>query len=96
MWCIKPTFYQKFAKSEKFAQFRILHSLKVSGVMIITNLAVLGARRQDPKNSIGFIKKINTFELKKSVRRVYGRDVVGFGVILMEMPKIKKSTAALH
>ena len=57
---------------------------------------VLGARRQDPKNSRGYNEKSNTFELKKSVRRVYGRDVVGYGVILMEMPKIKKSTAALH
>ena len=63
--------------------------------MIHRNLVVLGARREDPKKSKGFNKEINTFELKKSVRRVYGWDVVGYGVILMEMPKMYKITAAL-
>ena len=53
MWCIKPTFFDNFLKSAKFAQSRILHSLKPSGVRIRTNLVVLGARDQDSGGSGG-------------------------------------------
>ena len=64
----KPTFFGKFPKSEKFAESRILHSLKRSGGRLRTNLVpetkilgVLGAETT----------KIKTFGVKMILRRVF-------------------------
>ena len=53
----KPTFFGKFPKSEKFAESRILHSLKRSGGRLRTNLVVLGARDKDSGGSGGRTNK---------------------------------------
>ena len=66
----KPTFCQKNTKSEKFAQSRILHSLKALGARIRINLVVLGARTQDSENSGSSDQEIGAFGLKMILRRV--------------------------
>ena len=53
----KPTFWGKFPKSEKFAESRILHSLKRSGGRLRTNLVVLGASDKDSGGSGGRTNK---------------------------------------
>ena len=67
----KPTFCQKNTKSEKFAQSRILHSLKALGARIRINLVVLGARTQDSENSGNSDQEIGAFGLKMILRRVF-------------------------
>ena len=67
----KPTFCQKNLKSAKFAQSRILHSLKALGARIRINLVVLGAKSQDPKNSGDCNQQIGAFGLKMILRRVF-------------------------
>ena len=67
----KPTFFQKFPKSAKFAESRILHSLKPLGARIRINLVVLGARSQDSENSGGSDEEIGAFGLKMILRRVF-------------------------
>ena len=60
----KPTFLVKFPKSEKFAQSRILHSLKTSGAPGARILKVLGV----------VTTKINIFRFKMILRRVFGQE----------------------
>jgi hypothetical protein len=74
MWCTKPTFFENFPKSEKFAQSRILHSLKALGARIRINLVVLGARTQDSENSGGSDQEIGAFGLKMKSWRVFARE----------------------
>ena len=67
----KPTFFQKNPKSAKFAESRILHSLKALGARIRINLVVLGARTQDSENSGSSDQEIGAFGLKMILRRVF-------------------------
>jgi len=70
----KPTFFWKFPKSEKFAQSRILHSLKALGARIRMNLVVLGARTQDSENSGSSDQEIGALGLKIILWRVFARE----------------------
>ena len=70
----KPTFFQKFPKSAKFAESRILHSLKALGARIRMNLVVLGARTQDSENSGSSDQEICAFGLKIILWRVFARE----------------------
>ena len=70
----KPTFFQKNPKSAKFAESRILHSLKPLGARIRINLVVLGARSQNSENSGGSDEEIGAFGLKMILWRVFARE----------------------
>ena len=71
MSCEKQHFFGKFPKSEKFAESRILHSLKALGARIRINLVVLGARTQDSENYGSSDQEIGAFGLKMILRRVF-------------------------